>query len=159
MIKRKKVKQDPKWVERVLLKHAKRVARLEEVQKRRYDEAVKNTPIPPRDAYTGSPLDTFDKAIKTVNGERGRNYGHPAVNFDRVAKLRAIIDDCPDPRIRVGLGEIADRLARLVENPYHLDAYIDITGYARANVMIIQRENCYPDNPSQGTVGPETDGD
>jgi len=100
---------------------------------------------PAQDRYTNSPLDTFDRTIATVNKDRSANYGHPAVNFDRIARMRSVIEDCADPRMRVGLGEIADRLARLVENPYHIDAYIDIAGYARANVMVIQCERMLPD--------------
>ena len=54
----------------------------------------------------------FDKALRTVNEERGADYGPPEENFKRAATLR-------------------------VHSPDHLDSWIDIAGYARCGCMII----------------------
>jgi len=106
-----------------------------------------------RKIYAGSPLDTYDKATRTVNAQRGSIYGHPAVNFQRIANIRAVTRDCADPRARVTLDELAVKMARLVESPYHLESWIDVSGYARAQVMILQREEGYPDYPQDEASG------
>ena len=79
----------------------------------------------------------FDKALRTVNEERGADYGPPEENFKRAATLRDVVHQCSDPELREALGNIADKVARLVHSPDHLDSWIDIAGYARCGCMII----------------------
>ena len=78
----------------------------------------------------------FDKAVRTVTQERGEKYGHPAVNFNRIAAGDIVIDECPDPRVRHALRMIWTKVCRLVETPDHLDSAVDLAGYARTICMI-----------------------
>jgi hypothetical protein len=79
----------------------------------------------------------FDAAMQSITDRRGAVYAHPSINFDRIAKIKAALADCPDPLIRHGMEMIAVKLARLVETPYHMDSIIDIGGYARTLAMLI----------------------
>lgn len=87
-----------------------------------------------------SATEDFDKQLAgLVNAERRAIYGHPADNFRRIAAIDAIIAECPDPVVRVALSAIGTKLCRLVQTPDHLDSFIDIAGYARCGVMILDR--------------------
>jgi len=88
-------------------------------------------------AVETSATDAFDAAAQTVTQERGRVYGHPFVDFSRVATIKAVLSDCPDPAIRHALEMIAVKLCRLIENPHHVDSLVDIAGYARTACMVI----------------------
>lgn len=82
----------------------------------------------------------FDAAIQTITKERGKDYGHPADDFARVDLIKQAVADCPHPAIRHALEMIGVKLARLTTSPDHLDSVIDIAGYARTIVMILDRE-------------------
>lgn len=82
------------------------------------------------------PLEQFDAAIQTVTQQRGEVYGHPAVDFDRVARLKAVVAECADAPVRHALEMICVKVARLIETPSHNDSAIDIAGYARTIAMI-----------------------
>lgn len=84
-------------------------------------------------------LDQFNEAVARVNDDRGSVYGHPSVDFERVARLKAVIAECKDPLARHALEMIAVKIARLVQTPDHLDSWIDIAGYARTGVMVTDR--------------------
>ena len=51
--------------------------------------------------------------------------------------MRAIVDECPDVELREILGMIATKVVRLVQTPTHLDSWIDIAGYSRCGVMLL----------------------
>lgn len=78
----------------------------------------------------------FNAAINKVTDERGSVYGHPSIDFDRAARLKAVIAECADPLVRHTLEMIAVKIARLIQTPDHLDSFIDIAGYARCGVMV-----------------------
>lgn len=86
-----------------------------------------------------SPLEAFDKA-STITIERGAIYGHPADDFRNVAMGANVILKCKDPLLRHALYMIWVKICRLVESPDHLDSWIDIAGYARTGVMVLDRE-------------------
>lgn len=88
----------------------------------------------------------FDTSLAgLVNTERQAIYGHPAQNFRRIAAMQAITAECTDPEIRVALDNIVLKVCRLIQSPTHLDSWIDIGGYARCGVMILdQREPAKP---------------
>lgn len=94
-----------------------------------------------------SPLQQFDAAVARVTQDRGSNYGHPADDFDRAARLKAVVAEIEDPLIRHAAEMICVKLARLIHTPEHLDSWIDIAGYARTAVMVID-ERAY--NGSRG---------
>lgn len=82
----------------------------------------------------------FDTSLADlVNKERGDIYGHPADQFERVADLKLIISDCPDPVLREALDAIAVKISRLIQSPEHFDSWLDIAGYARCAVMILDK--------------------
>ena len=83
------------------------------------------------------PLATFDAAIQTVTQQRGEIYGPPSVDFDRAARLKAVVVECKDPQIKHALEMICVKLARLIQSPDHLDSAIDVAGYARTIAMIL----------------------
>lgn len=85
-----------------------------------------------------SRCDEFDAATD-VTTKRGAVYGHPADNFKRIAALQALVAECPIPEVRHALDMICVKLARVVETPDHLDSYIDIAGYARTALMVLDR--------------------
>lgn len=78
----------------------------------------------------------FNAAINKVTDERGSVYGHPAIDFDRAARLKAVIAECEDPLARHTLEMIAVKIARLIQTPGHLDSWVDLAGYARCGVMV-----------------------
>lgn len=85
-------------------------------------------PKPPR---------VLDEAISVVYGQRQQNYGHPRVNFQRIADLwSAIVGTTITPQ-QTGLMMIALKMARLMETPDHRDSYVDIAGYAAATARAI----------------------
>jgi hypothetical protein len=90
------------------------------------------------DVPTG-PLAAFDAAIQKVTQERGATYGHPADDFAKASKIKEAVAACPDPLLRHCLEMIGVKLARLAQTPEHLDSWIDVFGYARCAVMIIDR--------------------
>lgn len=86
-------------------------------------------------------LEQFDAntAVK-LTGERGAVYGHPSVDFDRAARLKAVVAECSDPLARHALEMICVKIARLIQTPDHLDSAVDICGYARCLVMVTDGE-------------------
>lgn len=85
-------------------------------------------------------LAQFDAEITTVTQRRGAIYGHPRVDFDRAARLKAVVAECADPIARHALEMIAVKMARLITTPDHLDSWVDIAGYARTGVMGTDRD-------------------
>src|SRR5262245_27086879 len=99
----------------------------------RFDDEVMTTTFGPL-----SPVAEFDAAIKRVTQQRGSIYGHPSVDFDRAARLKAVVAECKDPVLRNALDMICVKIARLIHTPTHLDSWIDLSGYARTAVMCIE---------------------
>lgn len=94
----------------------------------------------------------FDKAIQTVTQERGANYGHPLDDFGRVARIKAVLAECPDPVVRHALEMIAVKMCRLIETPDHVDSWVDIAGYARTGVMVLDKRADMDDWPDMMAV-------
>lgn len=82
--------------------------------------------------------EAFDNKIRgLVNEERQADYGHPLDHFVIASRIKTALQTCPDPALRHALEVIADKMARLCHNPEHFDSWIDIAGYARTAVMIM----------------------
>lgn len=68
--------------------------------------------------------------------ERGKTYGHPKPNHDRIARFfQACLADKLKPGATVTAGDVARcmiglKLARLMETPDHMDSLCDIAGYS-----------------------------
>ncbi len=85
-------------------------------------------------------LKQFDAAAGLVVDARRSVYGHPLVDFDRVARLKAVVAECPDPLARHALEMICVKIARLIQTPDHLDSWVDVMGYARTGVMVTDKK-------------------
>lgn len=83
----------------------------------------------------------FDREMQDLTQRRGAQYGHPFVDFSRAAAIKAILADCPDPRLRHILDMLAVKMARLIHTPDHFDSWLDIAGYARTACMVIDAGN------------------
>lgn len=89
---------------------------------------------------TKSLIETFDdQLLQLVDKERQGVYGHPALNFGRIARLQAVIDECTDPELGHVLDMIAVKIARLIQTPSHFDSWVDIAGYARTAILVLDR--------------------
>ena len=106
------------------------------------------------DKDTG-PLAAFDEAVASITQRRGADYGHPADDFARVAKIAEVVRECDDELIRHVLYMIAVKMCRIVETPDHLDSWVDIAGYARTAVMIMDRRDM-EDGPEEPDSNPIT---
>jgi|SRR3989344_6750364 len=86
-------------------------------------------------------LEQFDAAYANVTLDRRDVYGIPEDTYRRIAAMRAIVDECPDPQIREILGMVVTKVVRLVQTPDHLDSWVDVAGYARCGVMLLNDRN------------------
>lgn len=81
----------------------------------------------------------FDQAIQTITDKRGETYDHPSINFHRIAGMKSFVQDCKDPEIRHVLEMLLVKISRIVTTPNHFDSWVDIVGYARTAVMVLDR--------------------
>lgn len=86
-----------------------------------------------------STLAKFDTEIATITQRRGDVYGDPTDDFDRAADLMAHFDHVKPKAVRHALRMICVKLARIANTPDHLDSYVDIVGYARTAVMVLDK--------------------
>jgi hypothetical protein len=93
--------------------------------------------LSPQASTLASTTRDFDTALEELITARGKTYGHPLDTFGRIAKFAEVIQLCPDPEIRHALHMISVKIARLVTTPSHFDSILDIAGYARTMVMIL----------------------
>jgi hypothetical protein len=73
--------------------------------------------------------------------QRGRVYGHPQEDFERVATMTAPLADCQDVVLRHVLYMIIVKICRLIVTPTHEDSWLDIVGYARTAAMVLERRS------------------
>jgi len=88
------------------------------------------------DATVTSRYQLLQRAADTV-AARGKNYGTPASNFERVAVLWTGILGMEVSSTDVALMMVALKLARLCEDDRHLDSWIDIAGYAACGFEVV----------------------
>ena len=93
-------------------------------------------------------LEQFDASYSVVTADRRNVYGDPQDTYRRVAALRTVVDECPDPQVREIIGMVATKLVRLVQTPEHLDSWIDVAGYARTAAMLLDGRQRAHSNPS-----------
>lgn len=89
---------------------------------------------------TPSAKTIFEEAEAAVNGARQENYGHPYLNFSRIADywsshLMNRLDSPLTPE-DVAIMMILLKIARLGNTPNHRDSLVDIAGYARTIEII-----------------------
>lgn len=106
---------------------------------------------PPK-AHT-SPLQDYDSAVAKINDDRGSTYGHPAINFQRIADLWKVVLGHEVTTLQVAQMMRLVKEARLVQTPGHVDTLVDIAGYARTSAMIL--DHSQPPKPADlmpGTI-------
>lgn len=72
--------------------------------------------------------DYLDEA-KSVMFDRGRGYGHPAINHQRIASMWSVFLEYPIKAEQVAICMALVKIARLVETPDHEDSYLDLVAY------------------------------
>ena len=96
-----------------------------------------------------SNVDKFDEILRGL-GERSATYGHPLNSFRRIDQIKDAVRECPDAALRHALEMIGVKMSRLVVTPDHFDSWVDIAGYARAAVMILDAYFEYASNSKKG---------
>lgn len=66
---------------------------------------------------------------KSVMFDRGRGYGHPAINHQRIASMWSVFLEYPIKAEQVAICMALVKIARLVETPHHEDSYLDLVAY------------------------------
>lgn len=84
-------------------------------------------------------LQTFDTEIATITQRRGEVYGCPRDDFRVASALMSHFDDVEPVEVRHALRMICVKLARIANTPDHIDSYVDIVGYARCAVMVLDK--------------------
>ena len=97
-------------------------------------------------ASTPSFTQRFDAELADITTRRGVDYGHPALDFARASAIQTIVGECPDPRLRHVLYMMATKMARLTHTPGHFDSWLDIAGYARTAMMVLDTAKENPSN-------------
>jgi len=69
--------------------------------------------------------------------ERGRAYGHPRPNHERIAALWSVILGTPVTAEQVALCMVQVKVSRLIQSPDHADSIDDIAGYAEVYRQIV----------------------
>lgn len=78
----------------------------------------------------------LEEASRLVNGPRREEYGHPSVNFTRVAKSWSAILDKEITPTQVSQCMIGLKLMRANQSPSHRDTWVDIAGYAQTAAIL-----------------------
>tara|TARA_R110000803_G_scaffold184221_1_gene246572 strand:- start:233 stop:526 length:294 start_codon:yes stop_codon:yes gene_type:complete len=84
--------------------------------------------------------DEFDFFIKEITQKRGAIYGHPLDDFAIAQMIKDAVCSCPNTEVRHALEMIGVKMARLCTTPSHTDSVIDIAGYARTIVLILDEK-------------------
>lgn len=79
-------------------------------------------------------------ADELVGGDRNDDYGHPAHDFARTAKMWSAILGVEVSPDKVPLCMIAVKISRLCHSKKH-DSIVDIAGYARTLELVIEYES------------------
>ena len=83
-------------------------------------------------------VDRFDRDLNgIVNQARQAVYGPPEDNFANIAKMQEVMWQVHDPLMRVIALALCTKLARLIKSPKDFDTWLDIAGYARTAMMVL----------------------
>jgi hypothetical protein len=73
--------------------------------------------------------------------DRGRIYGHPKINQDRIARRLTNLLDFPIEDYQACLAMVEVKLSRIQESPGHIDSYIDACAYLALACELKTEEN------------------
>jgi hypothetical protein len=71
----------------------------------------------------------LDEAKRLIQTDRQKDYGHPLINHQRIAKLWSVILEKEITPAQAALCMAMVKAARLVQTPEHDDSYIDGAAY------------------------------
>jgi hypothetical protein len=71
----------------------------------------------------------LDEAKRLIHTDRQKDYGHPLINHQRIAKLWSVILEKEITPAQAALCMAMVKAARLVQTPAHEDSYIDGAAY------------------------------
>jgi hypothetical protein len=71
----------------------------------------------------------LDEAKRLIHTDRQKDYGHPLINHQRIAKLWSVILEKEITPAQAALCMAMVKAARLVQTPVHEDSYIDGAAY------------------------------
>ena len=74
--------------------------------------------------------DTILNTAIQATKDRGKDYGKPYENFERIAKLWTAYAGKPFTVSDVGMMMMLVKISRLMESPKHEDSWVDIAGYS-----------------------------
>lgn len=74
-------------------------------------------------------VDILATANELINGQRAKDYGDAATNFQRIADLWAPILGASVRADQVALCLTQLKVARLITSPAHEDSWVDAAGY------------------------------
>lgn len=113
------------------------------------DEVLASMPIEDRVALgleeAPAKPSILEEAQSIVNGPRRASYGHPSINFERIALLwNAYIDaKCVDGGDATLTAQDVTQMmihlkqCRLIQNAQDRDGHVDIAGYAQCSALIV----------------------
>lgn len=82
---------------------------------------------------------TLDTAANLISGQRHKDYGDAAENFQRVAELWQPVLGVEITPEQVALCLTQLKVARLITSPTHQDSWVDACGYLALGSEIAQR--------------------
>jgi len=85
---------------------------------------------------------------KKLTEERGKTYGHPRDDFERISSMARSLEVCSDPKVKHALYMILVNVSRLVQTPDHQDSVDDIKGYAETINMLHTKDGVPEDSES-----------
>ena len=91
--------------------------------------------------HAPSRVEQFDAEIATITQRRGEAYGHPLDGFGIASQIAAAVECCPDPEVRHVLRMIGVKMSRLCVTPDHVESFVDIAGYARTALMVLDERD------------------
>lgn len=74
-------------------------------------------------------MDLFDEADKLLNADRQHTYGDAIVNHERIAAIWSALLGTQISSTEAALMMAALKIYRAVNNPAHLDSFIDAVAY------------------------------
>lgn len=78
--------------------------------------------------------------IDATLDERGRAYGHPLPNHQRIAALWSVVLEREVTPAQAALCMALVKVARLVQTPDHADSIHDLAGYAEVYRRIVEAQ-------------------
>lgn len=93
-------------------------------------------------------MNCLERAAELVHGDRQKNYGHPADDFERVSQAALALGVNPQSGpLHHALYMILVKVQRLVQTPNHHDSIVDGAGYFRTYELVLEKNESELDFP------------